>query len=182
MSRDIENQHRELIELCKSGDRKAQFELYNLYVRAMYNTSLRLVRHVEDAEDVVQEAFIKAFRKLDSFEYKSTFGAWLKRIVVNQAMDFLRQKKLDIEEVDEIEEGVQETYASPPAFKLEAVQKGIGMLADGYRQILSLYLIEGFDHEEISEIAGISVSTSKSQYHRAKKKLLQIINEESWKN
>ena len=143
-----------------------------------------MVHHEADAEDIVQESFVKAFTRLESFAYKSTFGAWLKRIVINQTMNFLSKRKLPICEVEEIPERVVEENGPPMAkqLHLEAVKKGITMLSKGYQQILSLYLLEGYDHAEISEIAGITVSTSKSQYHRAKKKLVEIINEELWMN
>ena len=182
MSDKIEHQHRDLIEACKEGNRQAQYDLYHLYVDAMYNTCLRMVQHQSDAEDIVQEAFVKAFTGLESFAYKSTFGAWLKRIVINHSMNFLTKKKLAISNVEKIPEPVHvvESTRSAKCLHLEDVKKGIAMLSRGYQQIISLYLLEGYDHAEISQIAGISVSTSKSQYHRAKKKLVEIINEELW--
>ncbi len=176
------HKHRDLIELCKKGNRPAQFKLYELYVDAMYNTSLRMVKHPDDAEDITQEAFVKAFTNLNSFKYRSTFGSWLKRIVINQSVNFLNKKRMPICDFRDSTTESPMDLPTKPDLSIELVKKGIELLSDGYRQILSLYLFEGYDHQEISAIAGISVSTSKSQYHRAKKKLLEIIKEESWMN
>ncbi len=164
------------------GKRTAQFELYNLYVDAMYQTSYRMVGNTADAEDVVQDAFVKAFTKLESFQYKSTFGAWLKRIVINQSVNFLKAKKLPVCTNDDITD--ENTFDVEASVEIDIIKikKAIKLLSDGYRRILSLYLLEGYDHSEISQIAGISVSTSKSQFHRAKKKLVDIIKKEEWKS
>jgi len=93
-------QHDELVERCRQGDRRSYGELYQKYSRAMYNTSLRIVNHTADAEDVLQESFVDAFAAIDSFAYKSTFGAWLKRIVINKSINTLRKKKMDIIDID----------------------------------------------------------------------------------
>ena len=184
MSTKIEHQYRKLIEASKTGDRRAQRALYDLYVDAMFHTSLRMVRSSADAEEIVQDAFVKAFIELASFEYKSTFGAWLKRIVINQSINFLKRKKIPISVDIDIPEQIQEEESnlSYQNISIETIQKGLTLLSAGYQQVLSLYLFEGYDHIEISEIIGISVSTSKSQYHRAKKKLAVILTERPWMN
>lgn len=148
----------------------------------MYQTSYRMVGNTADAEDVVQDAFVKAFTKLESFQYKSTFGAWLKRIVINQSVNFLKAKKLPVCTNDDITD--ENTFDVEASVEIDIIKikKAIKLLSDGYRRILSLYLLEGYDHSEISQIAGISVSTSKSQFHRAKKKLVDIIKKEEWKS
>lgn len=169
--------HRVLIEKCKQGNRKAQFEIYRLYYKAMYNTSLRILNNRFDAEDVMQEAFLKAFENLDQFIGDVSFGAWLKKIVVNKSLDALRKKNryfteplenLDKEAFSETEEG--ETEASPE--DIRHISEEIYKLPEGYRIVLSLYLLEGYDHDEIASILGISSSTSRSQYSRAKQRLL----------
>jgi RNA polymerase sigma factor (sigma-70 family) len=108
--------HLDLIEACKKGDQKAQFELYRLYYVAMYNTTLRIVGDSDDAEDVMQEAFLKAFTKLDSYRKEVSFGAWLKRIVINKALDFLRLKKeqLSLEDTGPVEETAEEPAGRIP--------------------------------------------------------------------
>ena len=170
--------HLKLIEACKRGDQKAQFELYRLYNAAMYNTTLRIVRDPDDAEDVMQEAFLKAFAKLKSYRGEVSFGAWLKRIVVNKALDFLRLKKerISIDEVGEIEEPEDENAGTiEHAYSKEVIRKAILALPEGYRIVLSLILLEGYDHEEVSGILNIPNATSRTQYHRAKKKLIELM-------
>jgi RNA polymerase sigma-70 factor (ECF subfamily) len=173
-------EHLELIRECRRGDRKAQFEIYRLYHQSMYNTSLRIVGDPDDAEDVMQEAFLKAFIKLKTYKGEVSFGAWLKRIVVNKALDFLRSRKekISIEEMGEIGDSDNEQPAMlETAHRADAVKKAIYALPEGYRIVLSLILIEGYDHEEVSEILGISNATSRTQFHRAKKKLLELLKE-----
>jgi len=170
--------HRQLIEACKRGDQKAQFELYRLYNAAMYNTALRIVRDPDDAEDVMQEAFLKAFTKLKTYRGEVSFGAWLKRIVVNKALDFLRLKReqISLDQVAEPEEAPEEDpeYVEL-AYDAETIRKAIYALPEGYRIVLSLILLEGYDHEEVSGILHISNATSRTQYHRAKKKLIELL-------
>jgi RNA polymerase sigma-70 factor (ECF subfamily) len=141
----------------------------------MFNTAWRIVRNDQEAEDVLQEAFVNAFQYLHTFQGTATFGAWLKRIVVNKALNTVQKRKLEFSESDGMEfaDVEEEVYADP--LEVERVRRAIEELPDGYRVILSLYLLEGYDHIEISEILNISVGTSKSQYNRAKKKLREII-------
>jgi RNA polymerase sigma-70 factor (ECF subfamily) len=170
--------HLDLVKACKKGDQKAQFELYRLYYVAMYNTTLRIVGDSDDAEDVMQEAFLKAFTKLDSYRGEVSFGAWLKRIVINKSLDFLRLKKekLSLEDAGEIGALVDEPDDTAyVAWKADEIKKAIYELPEGYRIVLSLILLEGYDHEEVSSILKISNATSRTQYHRAKKKLIELL-------
>ena len=174
--------HLDLVEACKKGDQKAQFELYRLYNAAMYNTCLRIVGDSDDAEDVMQEAFLKAFEKLDTYRGAVSFGAWLKRIVVNKALDFLRLKKeqLSLEDAGEVGEMVDEPVDTGEVeYRTEAIKKAIYDLPEGYRVVLSLILLEGYDHEEVSAILNISNATSRTQYHRAKKRLIELLKRNS---
>lgn len=177
MESNIIYTHKDLVEKSKSGDRNSQYRLYELYVDAMYNISMRMLGIKEDAEDVVQDSFVEAFRRLDSFRYESTFGSWLKRIVINKSINYSKLKKVPLTPLEKhtyyITEEVEE---KPKTMDIQKIKKGISILPSGYRQIISLYLIEGYDHVEIGDILGISTSTSKSQYHRAKKKLIEIVN------
>ena len=170
--------HLDLVKASKKGDQKAQFELYRLYFAAMYNTTLRIVGDSDDAEDVMQEAFLKAFLKLDSYRGEVSFGAWLKRIVINKALDFLRLKreKLSLEdagEIGEMEDKPDDTQ--DVEYRDEEIKRAIYKLPEGYRIVLSLILLEGYDHEEVSGILNISNATSRTQYHRAKKKLIELL-------
>lgn len=168
----------ELIVRCRGGDRQAYYQLYRLYSRAMYNVGYRIVNNADEAQDVLQDAFISAFNSLDSYRGESAFGAWLKRIVVNKAINLVRRRRFerlpDHENFDVKEElAVDELEGYP--FEVERVRKAIEQLPDGYRVVLSLYLLEGYDHGEIGEILGITESTSKSQFNRSKKKLKEIL-------
>jgi len=175
--------HRQLIEQCREGDRQAQFRIYRLYAKAMYNTALRIVKIPEDAEEVMQEAFLSAFEKISGYRGEVRFGAWLKKIVVNRSLDHLRKNKVIFEELDKAEKaspagddaGGEENASLPDA---ERIKEAVKELPDGYRTILSLYLFEGYDHDEIADILGITAVTSRTQYSRARKKLRKLLLEE----
>lgn len=171
--------HRHLVEQSKQGDRKAQYELYSLYVDAMFNIGMRMLYSREDAEDVIQDSFIDAFRNLGNFRYESTFGSWLKRIVINKCINHINKKRVKTKPLEDHDYRLhvveEEEVRSDDRYEIERVKAGITKLSDGYQQIITLYLIEGYDHREISAILNISEGTSKSQYHRAKKKLLEIL-------
>ncbi len=170
----------DIIDSCKEGDRRAQNQLYSQYCDAMYNICLRMLKNQADAEDVLQQSFVDVFRKLDQYRMEAAIGAWIKRIVINNCLTFLR-KKNPIDEWDDNYDAVEESSmdrSEDPAYTVESIKRAMELLPDGYRVILSLYLFEGLDHIEISEYMNISVSTSKTQYHRAKKKLLALIKKE----
>lgn len=144
----------------------------------MYNVGFRIVRDKEEAEDLLQDSFISAFRSLKNYRSESTFGAWLKRIVINRAINQVKKKKPeripDDDRWDVKEEEERDALEGFP-FTVENVKKAIDLLPDGYRLVLSLYLMEGYDHAEIGQILGISESTSKSQFNRSKKKLKELL-------
>lgn len=172
--------HADLIEACKINDRKAQEKIYDLYSHAMYNTSFRIVNHSAEAEDIMQESFIEGFEKLHTFRGEGSFGSWLKRIVINNSINHLRRKKEmtsfgdePIEIPDSSQE--EETYSENLFCRLEEVRKAISKLPQNYKIILSLHLLEGYDHEEISEILDTSCGNVRTKYSRAKQRLLQLI-------
>lgn len=168
--------HKDLIEKSKLGDRKMQYKLYSLYVDAMFNVSIRIVKVKEDAEDVVQDSFTDAFKHLETFKYQSTFGSWLKRIVVNNSINYLKVKRIPLVDLDANDYWISEQEEiKEEQLDISKIKTAINMLPNGYQTIINLYLIEGYDHTEIGDILEISVSTSKSQYHRAKKKLVELI-------
>jgi len=175
------SRHMDLVEACRKGDRKAQFELYRLYNKAMFNSALRITGDPDDAEDVMQEAFLKAFLKIRTYRGEVSFGAWLKRIVVNKALDHIRTRR-DTLSLDEAGEPGEEEVAEESAFageglSVEAIREAIYSLPEGYRVVLSLILLEGYDHSEVSEILDITNATSRTQYHRARKKLAELLKE-----
>ena len=171
------NIHQDLVDGCKEGDQKAQFQIYKLYYKAMYNTSLRIVNDTMEAEDIMQESFLSAFEKIETYSGSVSFGAWLKKIVINRSLDALSRRKAIFEGI-ESHTGIRDesnedlSRQEDVDFRVEEVKEAIKRLPDGYRVILSLYLLEGYDHDEIGEIMGISSSTSRSQLSRAKQKLI----------
>ncbi|PST85155.1 RNA polymerase subunit sigma-24 [Pedobacter yulinensis] len=165
-----------LVDACRKGSRKAQFDLYKLYARAMYNVSVRILNDEAEAEDVLQEAFLDAFTRIGDFRQETTFGLWLKQIVINRSINYLRKRKVELVSVDEVDLPAEEAADGEyEQLQADAVRKAMMLLPDGYRVVLSLYLLEGYDHEEIAHILQISEVTSRSQYMRGKKKLVEIL-------
>lgn len=173
------NQHiNQLLERCKKGDTSAQMQVYKNYYRAMYNASLRILKDEFEAEDIMQEAFLTAFTKLDTFKGEVTFGAWLKRIVINKSLTQLKKNnkyqdiKMEViaEKSNEIEEAVD--YSALQANKVLDV---LNSLKDNYRIVLNLNLIEGYDYEEIAQILGYTNENVRTTISRAKKKLKQLL-------
>lgn len=169
-----------LVALCREGNRSAQFELYNRYYKAMYNTALRIMKDTHWAEDAMQEAFLKAFTKIDSYKGEVAFGAWLKRIVVNHSLDCY--KKLNQGTMDslddvlyKIEDDSHKDEATIDFQQLQVQQVGaaINSLKESYRIILTLLYIEGYDQEEICEILNITPGNCRTTLSRAKDSLLK---------
>lgn len=172
--------HQDIIEKCKRGNAKAQYQLYNQYARAMYNICLRMMNSREEAEDLLQESFTDAFAKLGTFRYDSTFGAWLKRIVINKCINEINRRKTDLEfyndmHVFEDEKENSDDHEYEQMLSVQNIKKAMEHLPRGSRMIFSLYLLEGYDHVEISEILKISESNSKSQYMRARLKVKEVL-------
>lgn len=170
----------DIIEQCKQNNRKAQLQLYNQYCDGMYIVAKRFLKDTNDAEDVVQEAFIKAFTKIHQYKAEVTFGAWLKRIVVNKSIDFLKSKKQRLVDLEEVHLKVIDTsnddkWLVDDTITLEDVKNAIESLPDKYQYVLMLYLIEGYDHQEISEILNISEIASRTQLSRGKIKLQELL-------
>jgi RNA polymerase sigma factor (sigma-70 family) len=177
--------NREIIEQSRRGNAQAQYQLYKAYSKAMYNLCLRMMNDRADAEDMLQEAFTEAFYRLGSFRFESTFGAWLKRIVINRCINELKRKKADLKFFEDMTPFIgraeePEDYES--GLSMENVRKAMEQLPHGSRIIFSLYLLEGYDHQEISQILNISESNSKSQYMRAKQRLKEIFKNKSYES
>jgi RNA polymerase sigma factor (sigma-70 family) len=180
------NIHQDVIDNCKKGNRKAQFQLYKLYYRDMYNLSLRIINDTQEAEDIMQESFLSAFENIGSYSGQVSFGAWLRRIVINNSLDAIKKRKKDFLNLEEdknpvpAEDEQDNEDQEVIQLQVEKIHRCIKLLPDGYRIILSLYLLEGYDHEEIGEILNISASTSRSQYTRAKSKLHTLLKNKGW--
>ena len=165
-----------IIERCQKGERKAFQELYSLYAKAMFNISVRILNNSDEAEEVLQDSFLKAFEKISTYDKKYSFGVWLKRIVINRSLDVLKKKKLDLVSIDDAD-FTEEEPDEENVYDVEVLKKCIQELPDGYRTILTLFVFEECSHKEIATLLGISEGTSKSQYNRAKKKLIELVKQ-----
>lgn len=162
-----------IVRKAIDGDESSYKALYSNYAKAMYNICLRLLNNKADAEDVLQESFITAFKKLKELKDPSTFGGWLRRIVVNNCNQQGRKVKLSFEELDPGEDMVDEDINWINDVPISEVHFAIRNLPDGCRRVFLLYTSENYTHKDIGELLRISESTSKSQYQRAKKLLQQ---------
>ena len=168
MKEETININSRLIENCLKGDIKAQYQLYKQYSKAMYNIAIRFLNNKMDAEDILQESFIKAFEKLGELKNKDLFGSWLKRIVINNCISLQRKRKIAFEEMDEEKYGdLEELDEGVPEIDPVLVHGAIKELPQKARTVLVLRALEAYSHKEIAEALGITVSTSKTQYSRA---------------
>jgi RNA polymerase sigma factor (sigma-70 family) len=173
------DKHYQLVVECKQGSKKACFELYKLYAKAMLNVAFRIVGNVAEAEDVIQESFLDAFRRIKDFRQETTFGLWLKQIVVSRSINLLRKRKVELVELgDDVDNLADEELFDDEEIQYKAAQvkEAMNELPEGYKQVISLYLIEGYDHEEIGQILNITENTSRTQFLRAKRKLSEILS------
>lgn len=172
----------DLVELCKSNDRQAQMKLYNQYSAGMYNVAMRFLQNSDDAEDVLQESFIKAFQKIHQFRGEVTFGAWLKRIVINKSIDFLkgqRQKFVELQE-HSLRVAGDDDWEVEDGINVQDVKSSIEKLSDKYRFVVQLYLIEGYDHQEISQILKIPETTCRTRLLRGKTMLKELLTHQHY--
>ncbi|SFN77389.1 RNA polymerase sigma factor [Salegentibacter flavus] len=168
----------DLVSRCREGDQRAQMEIYDRYYKAMYNTSLRIVKDTAEAEDLMQEAFLKAFTKIDSFKGTASFGAWLKKIVVNLSINSFNRKSkyTELSYNDELKNELDESEGidleeSANNEKVKRIMRALSSLKENYRIALSLHLIEGYDYDEICEILNISYANCRTTISRAKESL-----------
>ncbi|MBD3580888.1 RNA polymerase sigma factor [Flavobacterium selenitireducens] len=173
----------DLVSLCRRRDQRAQFEVYNRYCRAMYNVALRIVKDEHYAEDVMQEGFLKAFTKIDDYRQEVAFGAWLKKIIVNYSIDFYKKNSRFVQEdlektLYKLEDGdFKESEMDFIHLKANQVFESIQGLKDSYRMVLTLFFIEGYDHEEITDILGINYGNCRTLLSRAKESLRNKLQE-----
>lgn len=169
-----------IIEQCKTGERRAQMQLYTTFYKRVYNTCYRVLRNAGEAEDAMQESFLKAFSNLDSYAGSVPFDAWIVRIAVNTSIDKLRKKELELINLNEnIQYGLPDTDDNEDweriLNRVEEVKAAIEKLPESSRLIINLYLIEGYDYQEIAEILNIAPGTVRIQYMRAKQRLIELI-------
>jgi len=160
---------KELISGCAKGERAAQRELYDRHCRRLMAVCLRYAKSAPEAEDILQEGFVKIFNNLKTFRFESKLDTWMTRIVINTALNHQRQKLYLLPMVDVDEAGLHEDEKISLAdFHLSELIAMVQALPDGCRVVFNLFAIEGYGHKEIGEMLGISEGTSKSQYNRAK--------------
>lgn len=174
----------QLIARCKKMDSKAQFEVYNLYCKAMYNVAYRIVKDRHFAQDVMQEGFLRAFTKINDYKQDVAFGAWLKKIIVNYSIDFYKKtNKLQLEDFEKSLYKVEDSEINIVDIvdfndlKVKQILDVIASLKESYSVILTLFYIEGYDQEEISDILNISNANCRTTLSRAKEKLKQKLTE-----
>lgn len=173
----------DLIDRCKTGDSRAQMALYEQYCKAMYNVAYRIVKDHAEAEDVMQESFIKAFSKLSDFRGEVSFGAWLKRIVINTGIQSYRKQQRSQEvPLEAVLYRVEDKEDSSPDYetvdqKAQKVLQLISMLKENYRLALTLHLVEGLDYEETASMLNISNGNCRTLISRAKEQLRMRLSE-----
>lgn len=180
MSTQTKDIQQDLVRRCCENDKEAQFEIYKFYYKSMYNTSLRILKNTAEAEDILQDSFLDAFSKIGSYTGEGSFGGWLRRIVVNNSLDALKKKTVDLSFDDvqmDVAEETENQYEEIE-YKIDEIKKAMDLLKEENRVIISLFLFEGYDHEEISQILDISYNASRTRYSRARQKLLQVLSEQ----
>lgn len=172
----------DVVEQCKANDRKAQLQLYNQYCSGMFYVALRFVKNTNDAEDIVQESFIKAFQKIHQFKGDVSFGAWLKRIVINKSIDFLKSKKERLVSLDENYMQVVEDddWTVEDGISLEEVKLAMEQLPEKYKYVVMMFLLEGYDHREISNVLGLSETACRTRLLRGKGFLKELLKKKRY--
>jgi len=167
----------DIIEQCKANNRKAQLKLYKQYCDSMFCIAMRFLKNADDAEDVLQEAFIKAFQKIHQFNGEVTFGAWLKRIVINKSIDFLKSKKQKLVELDESYMHIEtdEDWTIEESITLDEVKTAIEQLPEKYKYVVLMFLMEGYDHSEISQVLQLPETTCRTRLLRGKGLLKELL-------
>jgi len=178
------NKQVHLIEKCKNNDSLAQMQLYDLYCKAMFNTAYNFTKDDDIAQDVMQEAFIKAFKKIETYTGEASFGSWLKRIVINQSLDWLKKRKLETVELKEEVAYLpnDDPWEVDTDISMSLIYKCIEALPQKCKNVVKLYLIEGYDHQEVAQILEISEVASRSQLSRGKSKLKELLIHENYES
>jgi len=172
----------DVVQKCKANNRKAQIKLYRQYCDGMFGVAMRYVKNTDDAEDVVQEAFIKAFQKIDQYGGNVTFGAWLKRIVINKSIDFLKTKRhtsitLEEQYMHIVED---EDWTVEERITMADIKEAIGHLPDKYKYVVMMYLVEGFDHSEIAQVLALTETTCRTRLLRGKGHLKELLKQKNY--
>ncbi|MDL2221341.1 RNA polymerase sigma factor [Parabacteroides sp. OttesenSCG-928-N08] len=174
----MERQTQQIIEACKRGSRKGQLTLYQLHARRLYNACLRILGNREEAEEAMQDSFLKIFTRLHQYQPGQSFEAWMQRVAIHTAIDTLRRRDKEMEELSQhlAEPEPEEDNEEMINHSVARVKEAIAKLSSGYRVVLSLYLFEGYDMEEIATILQVKPASVRSQYLRAKRKVHEILD------
>lgn len=172
----------DVVERCKANDRSAQLKLYKQYCDGMFCVAMRFLKNADDAEDVLQESFIKAFQKIHQYEGEVSFGAWLKRIVVNKSIDFLKSRK---EKMVVLDEGYMhitedEDWSVHDGITIEEVKEAIEKLPEKYKYVVMMFLVEGYDHREISQVLDLTETTCRTRLLRGKGMLKEALKQKNY--
>ncbi|RKN80064.1 RNA polymerase sigma factor [Ulvibacterium marinum] len=172
----------DVVEQCKANDRKAQLQLYNQYCSGMFYVAMRFVKNSSDAEDIIQESFIKAFQKIHQFKGDVSFGAWLKRIVINKSIDFLKSKKERLVPLDENYMQVVEDndWTVEDGITLDEVKLAMEQLPEKYKYVVMMFLLEGYDHHEIANVLGLSETACRTRLLRGKGFLKELLKKKRY--
>ncbi|MCG2460973.1 RNA polymerase sigma factor [Flavobacteriaceae bacterium F89] len=171
----------DLVAQCKANDRKAQMKLYDQYCNGMFCVAMRYLGNKDDAEDVVQESFIRAFQKINQYKGEVTFGAWLKKIVINKSIDFIRSNKRRFEELNESIHIVEdEDWNVPDGTTIKAIRWAMEDIPVKYKSVVQLFLIEGYDHGEIAQILNITESACRTRLLRGKGYLKELLKSRNY--
>jgi RNA polymerase sigma-70 factor (ECF subfamily) len=174
---EVRDLNQRWVTLLKRGNKAAAKQLYSQYSQAMYNTLIRITGNTEDAKDLLQDSFIKAFASIDQLQKEEAFGGWLKRITINKGLEFVKNRKTDYVDLeDTLSE--QEEVPVDTRIPMQVINRKISELPNGCREVFTLFLVEGYSHAEVARMLGVSESTSKSQYHRARKLLQESLTSE----
>jgi len=168
-----------LLEACRKGNKIAQMQIYDKYCKAMFTIAFRYLNNEEDAKDAMQEGFLKAFVNISSYKPKATFGVWLKRIIVNQCLDVLKKRKIEFsdEAIETLQLVEDDNWDFDNSISKSEILNELEQLNQKHKIVVQLYLIEGYDHEEISEILEIPVKTSRTHLRRGKLKLQDLLKQ-----
>ncbi|WP_439150871.1 RNA polymerase sigma factor [Winogradskyella sp.] len=173
----MQNKDSKLIEACAKGNEIAQMQVYDMYCQAMFTVACRYLINEEDAKDAMQDGFLKAFRSINTYKPQATFGAWLKRIIINQCLDVLKKRSLKIsdDEVEDLKIIEDEDWNFHSTISKQDILKALEQLKEKHKIVVKLYLIDGYDHQEISEILKIPVKTSRTHLSRGKATLRDLL-------
>ena len=172
MSKTFSIDHK-LVEGCKRNSAKAQMRLYDKYCQGMFAIAMRYVKDSATAEDVMQDAFLKVFKNIESFKGEVTIGSWIKRIVINQCIDYLKKKKIELVSIEEKELTIadDDDWQVKDSVNIGIITAAMNQLPEKYKIVLNMYLFEGYDHQEIAQVLNITEVNSRSQLMRGKNKL-----------